>query len=56
MFRRQLEKKFGRLAPDALSRLELLPLDRLEELSLAILDATTLDDLGLGNSPPKADG
>lgn len=49
---RMLEKRFGPLSPPAVTRLESLKRLQLEELSLAMLDARSLDDLGLGSSPP----
>lgn len=50
--RRLLEKKFGPLAPDVLQRLEALPADKVEELIPAVLDAASLDDLGLAGGHP----
>ena len=45
--RRQLEKKFGPLSPAVQQRLEDWPAERLEELALDLLDATSLRALGL---------
>jgi hypothetical protein len=50
--RRMLEKKFGPLSPPVLRRLELLKRLQLEELSLALLDARSLEDLGLDADRP----
>ncbi len=44
---RQMEKRFGPLSPVARQRLEEWPAERLEELSLALLDASSLRALGL---------
>jgi hypothetical protein len=49
LVRRQLEKRFGQLPPRVLARLEALSPGRLEELSLALLDARSLEELGLEN-------
>jgi hypothetical protein len=49
---KQLEKRFGQLPPRVLARLEALPPERLEELSLALLDARSLDELGLNADRP----
>jgi hypothetical protein len=45
---RQLEKRFGPLSPETRLRLESWPEDRLEEVAVNLLDARSLDDLGLG--------
>jgi len=45
--RRMLEKKFGPLSLPAVRRLESLTRLQLEELCLALLDAHSLDELGL---------
>ena len=50
--RRQLEKRFGPLGPRTLARLESLSAERVEELCLGVLDARSLDELGLGADPP----
>jgi hypothetical protein len=49
--RKQLEKKFGPPGPDLLRRVDALPVEKLEALLTAILDAESLDDLGLGGTP-----
>jgi hypothetical protein len=49
MLRKQLEKRFGPLPPAVLARIETLATDRLDEISLAILDAKSLDELGLSS-------
>ena len=54
--RRLLEKKFGPLGPDVLRRLDALPADKVEELLPAILDAGSLDDLGLGGGQSAEPG
>ncbi len=43
--RRQLEKCFGRLPFPVEQRLVHLPVDQLEDLSLRLLDAVSLDEL-----------
>jgi hypothetical protein len=48
LLRRQLEKKFGPLSPEAIHRLDSWPAERLEEVADKILDARSLDELGLG--------
>jgi len=45
---RQLQKKFGPLSPAALHRLQSWPLERLDEVGDAVLDAHSLEELGLG--------
>jgi hypothetical protein len=47
MLRKMLEKRFGPLSDDTLRELETLPMERLDELSLAIFDAKSLEELGL---------
>ena len=49
-----LEKKFGPLGADVLQRLDALPAEKVEGVLPAILDAGSLDDLGLGTAPPPA--
>jgi hypothetical protein len=50
---RQLEKRFGApLSPEVRTRLESWPLDRLEDVSIRLLEARTLDELGLGPDRP----
>jgi Domain of unknown function (DUF4351) len=50
--RRLLERKFGTLSPQVLARLESLSRERLEELSDALLDAESLEELGLEPDQP----
>jgi hypothetical protein len=45
---RQLEKRFGPLSAETRTRLEALQAERLEEIALSLLDARSLDELGLG--------
>jgi hypothetical protein len=45
---RQLEKRFGPLPPETRVRLESWPTERLEEVGEKLLDARSLDELGLG--------
>jgi hypothetical protein len=52
LLRRQLEKKFGPLSPEVALRLESWPVERLEEVGLAYMDARSLDELGLGPDRP----
>jgi hypothetical protein len=53
ILQRQLEKRFGGpLSPEALARLESWPLERLEDVSIRLLDARSLDELGLGPDRP----
>jgi hypothetical protein len=52
VLRRQLEKRFGPLASPTLARLESLSAERVEELCLAVLDARSLGELGLGTDQP----
>jgi hypothetical protein len=47
LLRIQLEKRFGPLSPTAQQRLDGWPAERLEELSVALLDAPSLEALGL---------
>lgn len=44
----QLRKKFGPLSPAVLHRLQTWPLERLQEVGEALLDAQSLEELGLG--------
>jgi len=44
---RQLQRRFGPLNPEIRERLAHLPVERLEELADAILDAKSLKELGL---------
>lgn len=43
--RRQLEKRFGALPPTVEQRLMQFPVAKLEDLSLRLLDAQSLDEL-----------
>jgi len=43
----QLEAKFGPLAPQVVQRLELLDMDQLRQLSVRLLKAGSVDELGL---------
>ena len=52
LLRRQLEKKFGPLSPEALRRFETWTAERLEDVGLASIDARSLDELGLGPDQP----
>lgn len=52
--RLQLERKFGPLSEAVLARLAALPADRLNDLLLAILDAPSLQALGLSDDKKKA--
>ena len=45
LVRRQLEKRFGRLPIAVEQRLVYLPVNELEDLSLRLLDAGSLDEL-----------
>lgn len=45
LVRKLLEKKFGPLGVEVLRRLELLPIDKVEEIALALADAKSLDEL-----------
>ena len=54
MLRKQLGKKFGQLAPNVLQHLNALPPEKIEEIALALMDAKSLDELGLGNVLPEA--
>ena len=47
-----LEKRFGRLSAEARARLEALSTPQLDELSEKLLDAKSLDELGLGEDKP----
>ena len=52
---KQLEKKFGPLGPDVPLQLDRLPIERIEQLLIEILDAESLDDLGLEAETPAPD-
>jgi hypothetical protein len=52
LLRRQLEKKFGPLSPEVVHRLESWSAERLEEAADKILDARSLEELGLGPDQP----
>jgi hypothetical protein len=52
VLRRQLEKKFGPLSPEAIHRLDNWPAELLEEVADKILDARSLEELGLGPDQP----
>lgn len=54
MVRKQLEKKFGPLPADAAVRLDTLPIERVEEIGLGVIDARSLGELGLAE--PAAPG
>ena len=45
--RKLLDKKFGPLPQDVLAHIEALSVERLDEILLAILDAKSLDEVGL---------
>jgi hypothetical protein len=45
--RLQLEKKFGPLSRQVLEQIVFLPVERLDDVLLAILDAKSLEELGL---------
>jgi hypothetical protein len=47
MFRKLLEARFGPLSPSAQERLESLSPEQLEALTLALLEAQSLQELGL---------
>jgi hypothetical protein len=51
---RQLEKKFGPLTLRLLAQVESFTAERLEELSLALLDARSFDELGLEDGSREA--
>jgi hypothetical protein len=42
----QLERRFGPLSPEARARLESWSTERMDELSLALLEARSLQELG----------
>jgi hypothetical protein len=46
LVRRQLEKRFGPLSAAARQKLESLTAEQLDDIGLAVLDATSLDELG----------
>lgn len=50
LLREQLEVRFGPLSSAVLDRLQTWPADRLTELGRALLSATSLEELGLGES------
>jgi hypothetical protein len=50
--RRQLEKRFGPLSPAVQSCIESWSTERLDEVSLKLLEARSLDELGLGEDRP----
>ena len=52
--RRLLEKKFGPLEPRVQNELDDFPIEKIDMLLDAILDANSLDELGLGSSVPSA--
>ena len=52
--RRLLEKKFGPLEPSIQNELDDFPIEKIDMLLDAILDANSLDELGLGSSVPSA--
>lgn len=57
MLRRQLEKKFGPLTDWQQDEVMFMPPDKLEPLALALIDAKSLDELGLADkSQAPADG
>ena len=49
---RQLEKRFGPLSPEARARLNSWSTERMDDVSLKLLDAHSLDELGLGENKP----
>lgn len=50
LLRDLLEERFGPSSPTVLDRLQAWPADRLTELGRALLSATSLEELGLGES------
>ncbi len=50
MLRELLEARFGDLPPAAVERLEAWPGDRLTELGRALMNATSLEEIGLGEA------
>ena len=46
LVRKMLDKKFGPLSPHVAEQIEALPAERLEEISLALMDARSLEELG----------
>jgi hypothetical protein len=52
VLQQQLEKRFGPLSPDALATLESWQSERLDDVALKLLDAKSLDELGLGEDKP----
>jgi hypothetical protein len=49
LVRSQIELRFGPLSQRATNRLTTWPVERLEELGLAVVKAQTLEELGLEN-------
>lgn len=49
LVRKQLEKRFGPLSPAALSKLQGMTAERLEEIALSYTEASSLTELGLGD-------
>ncbi len=49
---RQLSKKFGPLSIEQQMKVTFWPVEKLEELAFALLDAKSLDELGLGEPAP----
>jgi hypothetical protein len=52
LLRRLLEKRFGPLSAPVLARLESWPTERLEEVGVQLLEARSLEELGLGEDRP----
>jgi hypothetical protein len=50
----QLEKRFGPLNAQVRERLESLPAERLDELTCAVLQAKSLQELGLEDETPTS--
>lgn len=50
LLREQLEIRFGPLPPAAVARLQEWPGERLTELGRALLSASSLDEIGLGET------
>ena len=53
LLREQLEIRFGPLPPAAVARLQDWPGERLTELGRALLSASSLDEIGLGETGPS---
>ena len=49
LVRRQLEKRFGPLPDAARQKLESLTAEQIDDIGLAMLDASTLEELGLSH-------